>query len=214
IIREKPDALICIATGGSTREMYRGISNAIQVEPEIKEKIRLIALDEWYGLPSNHPATCTSYIRQNVSNPWGIPEKQVLLFNAAAADPVTECKRIEDWLKLNGPLDLCILGLGRNGHLGLNEPGVDRSTKTHVAELETSSQSHAMLSTTNTSASRGMTLGILEILQSKKILFLVTGPEKKEPYQAFIEKKDPNRWPANFLWEHNDVTCILDTSSV
>ncbi len=213
-IRQKPKALLCIATGGSPEGMYAEITRRVTAEPEITSGIRLLALDEWYGIPSDHPATCSSFIRQNVSRPWLISEDRLVLFNSAADNPESECRRINGLLEKNGPIDLCILGIGRNGHLGLNEPGSGKYDHTRVVELAQSSTLHPMLKDTGAAVSRGMTLGIADILNSREILILITGFGKIDAYNAFMEKANPDEWPASFLWEHDNVNCIVDDSSL
>lgn len=213
-IEQKPDSLICIASGGSPKLMYKLIAEKIKSENIDISKIRIIALDEWHKLPTEHPATCYTYIQKYVIEPWGIPNENVLLFNSYTDNPKDECTHIANQLKKIGPIDICILGIGRNGHLGLNEPGIERNSTTHVAKLHESSTQHYMLTTSDTVVSHGMTLGIQDILQSKNILFLVTGKEKKDAFKAFQNKETSSQWPANFLWEHENVTCIVDESSI
>ncbi len=213
-IKQNPKALICIATGNSPKEMYRIVAGKIVAENIDVNEVRLIALDEWYRLPNEHPATCRAYIQKYVSKPWGIAQKNIILFNANTDNPVAECNNIADKLKMVGPIDLCILGVGRNGHLGLNEPGVKKETTVHVATLQKSSQQHGMLTASNITVTQGMTLGIKEILQSEKILLLITGNHKKEAFKAFQTKADPIQWSVNYLWDHKNVTCIVNRSSV
>jgi len=211
-MRKKPEALLCIATGGSPEGMYAEVTKSVAAEPGLTSGIQLLALDEWYGIPSDHPATCSSFIRQNVSVPWFVSDDRLELFDSAAGNPESECRRINNYLKKNGPIDLCILGIGRNGHLGLNEPGSVKNDHTRVIELTKSSTLHPMLKNTGAVASRGMSLGIADILNSREIVILITGSGKIDAYNAFMKKANPEEWPASFLWEHNNVSCIVDDS--
>ena len=82
--------------------MYAEVTRSIAAEPNITSGIQLLALDEWYGIPSDHPATCSSFNRQNVSRPWLISEDRMALFDSTSDNPESECRRINGLLEKNG----------------------------------------------------------------------------------------------------------------
>ena len=96
-------------------------------------------------------------------------------FDSHAADPKAECTRVARWLEGNGPIDLCVLGLGTNGHLAMNEPAEALVARTHVAALAESTLRHPMLDSFEHPPNHGLTLGMTDILQSRKILLLLNG---------------------------------------
>ena len=108
------------------------------------------------------------------------------------------------------PLDLSVLGVGVNGHLGLNEPDDVFIYETHHAKLAPTSRDHPMLSSVTASADYGMTTGIGEIMAAGKILFLVSGLKKQQAFAEFMKQKVSPALPASVLWLHHDVTCICD----
>jgi galactosamine-6-phosphate isomerase len=117
------------------------------------------------------------------------------------------------WLYESGPLDLCILGLGRNGHVLMNEPAAEVTPFAHVARLAPSTRRHPTLRALKTPPRRGLTLGLGEILQSKAILLLVSGRHKSAALKRTLSGRVTTRCPASFLWLHPDVTVICDRAA-
>ncbi len=214
-LREKPDALFCLATGSSPEGAYalfvrRAIGEHLPVH-----RLRIVKLDEWCGLSKTDPATCESFLRRRVIEPLGIAEDHYLAFDGEAADPEAECLRIGARLSEAGPIDLCVLGLGRNGHLGLNEPGEFLEAGPHVARLEERTMLHSMLaghrgagSGVETLPDRGMTLGMRDIMQSRIVLFLASGPEKEEAWEGFRSGRISTKHPSSLLHLHPGLLCI------
>ncbi len=97
-------------------------------------------MDEWGGLGAEHPATCEYYLRELLLKPLNIEAHQYISFRPDAIEPEQECERIERQLGAIGPIDLCILGLGANGHLGFNEPAAQMTPSVHVAQLAAMTQ--------------------------------------------------------------------------
>jgi galactosamine-6-phosphate isomerase len=109
-----------------------------------------------------------------------------------------------------GPIDICILGLGRNGHLALNEPAEWLQPFCHVAALTEESLQHPMIADMESKPTYGLTLGMQEILHSRKIIMLVTGAGKRQVATAFLNGKISTSLPASFLWLHPHVECLVD----
>ena len=123
-------------------------------------------------------------------------------FKSEAADLEAECVRVQRWLAANGPIDLCILGLGTNGHVAMNEPGRALIPHPHVAKLTRSSQRHPMLNGLRRKPRFGLSLGIGDILRSRKILLLVSGSHKRAVFQRLMEPRITARFPASLVWLH------------
>lgn len=212
-LREKPDAMFCIATGSSPTGAYKEFVKRVKEEELDVSKLKIIKLDEWFDLEKNNPATCEYYIAEHILKPLGITEDRYFSFNPKEQDDKFECQRISTLLMQNGGIDCCVLGLGKNGHLGLNEPQEEINPFMHKACLDAKTQTHSMLVTNSTQVSEGYTLGVKDILDSREILFLVTGEGKQEAYENFKKGYISSKYPANYLWLHNNVTCIVDESS-
>jgi galactosamine-6-phosphate isomerase len=198
--------MLCAATGGSPTGMYAAL--ATRKQSLSIENLRILKLDEWYQLPMELEGTCEAYLQKHLLRPLSIPDSNFISFNSMAPDPSMECKRIQNAITNEGPIDVCILGLGMNGHLALNEPANELEPEVHLGELAESSKSHPMISESNYRPSHGFTLGIGDILKSKTIVLLVNGSKKKTIFSNLMNKKVTTRLPASLLWLHPDVYCF------
>jgi galactosamine-6-phosphate isomerase len=169
-------------------------------------------LDEWGGLPPGDPATCDVQLRTTLVSPLNLAERYVA-FESNPPDPDAECVRIANWLDKNGPIDIAVLGLGINGHLGFTEPAEYLQPFAHVAELSQASLSHAMLAKAAVRPTYGLTLGMADLIQSRRILLLVTGPKKREPLQKLLSGRITTEFPASMLQLHTDVHLLCDAAA-
>jgi len=213
-VKANKNLLLCTATGNSPKGLYSElVKNCIQY-PILFQQIRILKLDEWGGLPENDCATCEYYLERNLLEPLKIPSDRYISFRSNPADPIKECERIQSKLKEKGPIDVCILGLGRNGHLGLNEPAPSLQLYCHVAELSKKSLQHSMIKQLVSSPKYGMTLGMKEILNSGEIILLVWGDSKSEIAKKLLQKNISTYLPASLLWIHDFVECFIDRETV
>ncbi|MEA3460778.1 MAG: galactosamine-6-phosphate isomerase [Bacteroidota bacterium] len=206
----KPDLLLCAVTGGSPEGLYRELVRTASRERSLFKQIRIMKLDEWGGVPAYYPVTCDFYLRKKVLEPLGIPKERFISFASDPEDPAAECRKIRSRLKKEGPIDICILGLGRNGHLGFNEPAPELEPYCHVAELSAESIQHDMIASLDRKPKYGLTLGMQEILSSRKIIMLVSGKDKKQMVKKFLEGKISTALPASLLHLHPRVECLVN----
>jgi galactosamine-6-phosphate isomerase len=208
-IRAKPDLLLCAATGGSPTGLYQELQKYYQEDSEAFQDLRVVKLDEWGGLHARHPATCEHYLQQHVIGPLGISESHYFGFDADTKDPERECKRVQDLLAAQGPIDVCVLGMGVNGHIGLNEPSVKLIDHCHVAELANTTLNHVMVADLETKPSYGITLGMKDILAAEHIILLVTGAGKEEATKQLLYGKVTNQYPVTHLQLHPRADCLV-----
>ena len=142
-----------------------------------------------------------------------MPPERWIGFRGDAADAAAECRRVAAALEDAGPIDLCILGLGSNGHLALNEPAESFDPLCHVAALDARSRAHPMLAGTGTQVREGLTLGLGDILRARRILLLVSGSAKRAPLARLAARRVTPALPASFLWLHGDATCLCDADA-
>lgn len=209
-LKAKPDAVLCLATGASPEALYALAAR----EPSLFAKARIVKLDEWYGLSPDHPATCQYYLQRNFVGPIGISRDRYLAFKSDAADPGRECARITRGLAKWGGIDLAILGIGVNGHLGLNEPADELIPQTHVATLTAQTKTHAMLKDTGAHATKGLTLGLAQLLQSRQVMMLVSGTSKRKAMARLLKGKLTTQLPASMLLLHPQAICICDKAAM
>jgi galactosamine-6-phosphate isomerase len=209
-LRRRPDLLLGAATGSSPARTYELLGERCQQEPQLFSRLRVLKLDEWGGLPMDHPATCETHLRYQLIRPLRLAEDRYAGFRSQPTDPRGECARISDWLAGHGPIDVAVLGLGLNGHLALNEPAETLPALAHVAALTPESLQHSMLRSGPVRPSFGLTLGVGELLRSRKILLLVNGRHKRAQLERLLTPEISTRFPASFLWMHADVTVFCD----
>ena len=212
-IINKPDLLLCAATGGSPTETYHLLENEFLKKPELFDKLNVIKLDEWGGIPMKHPSTCETYLQRHLIQPLQISEDRYTSFISDTENPEKECGRIQSIIEKSGPVDICILGLGMNGHIALNEPASYLEPHCHVAKLSKESLQHQMLIEMQESPKYGLTLGMADILHSKMILILINGSKKTEIVRKFLAKQITSFVPASFLWLHPNVTCLIENDA-
>jgi galactosamine-6-phosphate isomerase len=213
-LQRKKNALLCAATGNSPEGTYKLLSERYTKERELFSLLRVIKLDEWGGIPMNNPGTCESFLQKHLIGPLEIESKRYISFKSDPKDADKECTRIEDELKKNGPIDICILGLGMNGHLALNEPGNFLESNIHVAKLSEVTLTHTMVHQMGSLPTYGLTLGMKDILQSSLILLLISGVKKKNITAEFLKKNITTELPASFLWLHPNVFCLADQEAL
>jgi galactosamine-6-phosphate isomerase len=209
-LRRRPALLFCASAGGSPTGLYHALGQAAASQPQLFERMRIVKVDEWGGLPANNPATCEADLINKLVIPLRLPAERFEGFRSDAPDPVEECARVAQWLSSEGPIDICILGLGANGHLAMNEPSENLCPHPHVAKLTPSSLQHPMLEGSPQKPAYGLTLGIGDILRSKKILLPVLGRHKREVLRKLLRPVVSTLFPASFLWLHSDVTVLCD----
>ena len=203
-----PHLILCTATGSSPMKLYRKLGEQAKKRKALFEQIRVVPLDEWVGLASSD-GSCNAFLQKYFLSPLKVSQERYFPFNPKAENLEDECKRMQVILKDLGPLDVCILGLGKNGHLGFNEPANELQPHCHIADLTIESQQHSMITGSSIKPIQGITLGIQEILSSKRILLLVSGNDKEEAKKQFLSGKISPQCPASFLWKHGNVDCLI-----
>jgi len=208
-IKKNEKLLLCTATGGSPTKTYELLGKEYQEKPKLFSGLRIIKLDEWGGIPLNHLATCETYLQEYLIRPLHIPASRYISFNSNPVNASLECEHIQEKLNKEGPVDLCILGLGMNGHLAFNEPARFLQPRCHVAELSEMSLQHPMASEMQIKPAYGLTLGITDILHSRMILILINGSHKRKIVKKFLSQKISSSVPASFLWLHPNIICLI-----
>jgi galactosamine-6-phosphate isomerase len=213
-LKENPRQLICTATGNSPTGTYERLTRCFDDDPGCFKELIIIKLDEWVGIDSKEPSSCESYIQEKLTLPLRIHSTRYITFDSNPVSPEDECRRIQSEIELKGPIDICVLGMGQNGHIGFNEPSDSLMPYCHMAKLTPESLNHQMINTLAEKPSYGLTLGMADILQSRKIILCITGANKKEVIQNFLSKKITTGLPASFLWLHPNVECYIDSRAI
>jgi galactosamine-6-phosphate isomerase len=211
-INLNPAMLLCTATGGSPSETYTQLVNK---KDQFNAKyLRIIKLDEWGGVPMDNEQTCEQYLQKHLVQPLQIDVNRYFAFNSNPFVPEEEVARMQGVISKQGPVDVCVLGLGMNGHIAFNEPASFLNPHCHIAELSVTSMQHPMAEEMDIKPWYGLTLGMADILQSKKIILLINGTHKKKIASDLMSGKITSSLPASFLWLHPDVYCCITIDAV
>ena len=154
------------------------------------------------------PQSCETYLRLNVLQPMGIPDRNYIAFKSNDPNPAHECERVQRLIKQTGPIDLCILGIGMNGHIALNEPAEYLQPHCHVASLSPQALNHSMAKSMISKPTYGLTIGMADILNSKLVLLIINDGRKAEITREFMKQKISTNLPASFLWLHPNIVCV------
>jgi len=210
-LEAKKDMLLCAATGNTPTGTYERLAEEYARRPQRFADLRVLKLDEWGGIPLDNPGTCESYLRSHVLTPLKIDPTRYISFESDPADPEEECRRVRARLADAGPVDCCILGIGVNGHIALNEPADWLQPCFHVAQLAPTTLNHTMVTAAGKSPIYGLTMGVGDILQSKMIILLISGPSKREITTRLLSQKGVTPgFPASFLLLHPNTICLVD----
>src|SRR6476660_2684127 len=131
-VQSKPGALLCFATGDSPKLAYRLFAEKVVKNKIDVSKCFIIGLDEWMGISPGNTGSCHWFLHEYLITPMDISSSQVHLFNAFAEDEAAEGKKIDQLIAAKGGVDLMVVGVGMNGHIGFNEPGTDIHSLAHV----------------------------------------------------------------------------------
>ena len=212
-LRAKPDLLLCVASGATPARAYDLFAEEARERPEAFRRLRVLRLDEWGGLAADDPGSSEAQIRRQLVEPLGLPAERYFAFRGDAADPEAECARIRRVVEEQGPIDVSVLGLGLNGHLGFNEPAAELQPHAHVAELSRTSREHSMLASARAVPEYGLTLGMADLMCSRRVLLVVSGAHKREVLARLWHGGLTTSLPASLLRMHPDTLCLCDRAA-
>ena len=213
-IKLETRAWLGVATGNSPKKVYDNLGKLYNRNLGRFKNLGIVKLDEWGGIPMDASNSCETFIQNRILLPLKIPDKQYIAFASNPLDPQKECDRIQNEIDSIGALDVCILGLGKNGHIGFNEPAAFLQSKCHIAALSKVSMQHHMVDSLSDKPTYGLTLGMGDIIKSKKIILLITGVGKDEIVKELLTSKISTYLPASFLWLHANAECYIDSNSM
>lgn len=195
---------VVVPTGGSPKRFYELLTanHAITLD---WSKVVWITLDELFGIELNHPATFYSYLRKNLFDPLNISDEAIIALNPMAENPDEECSR---FASLCRNADIAILGVGSDGHIGMNFPPCDPESTVHLLTMPEGGLPSTVQIETATPI-RGITMGMSDILSAKSIILLVDGKSKFEAIGHLRSGEIKTDWPVTFLNGHEDSVVIV-----
>lgn len=211
LVKNKPGAVICLASGHTP-----ALTCQLFAEKALHQKIDLsritfIGLDEWVGVPPENEGSCHYFFQRQLFEPLRLSPNQIHLFNAMSADLEKECQKIDKVIAEKGGIDLMIVGIGMNGHIGFNEPGVSFDNYAHVIELdETTLTVGKKYFKTAVNLGKGITLGLKHLQESKKVILIANGTKKAGVIKKTVEEKVNNSFPASIMQKHSNGFVMID----
>ncbi|WP_121640163.1 glucosamine-6-phosphate deaminase [Virgibacillus sp. Bac330] len=210
---EKP--VLGLATGSTPEGLYEYLINQYKAEKVSFEHVVTFNLDEYVGLEKEDINSYNYYMNEKLFKHIGIPAHQTYLPNGNALDLNEEAINYEKRIKQAGNIDLQILGLGLNGHIGFNEPGTPFTSRTHIVQLDESTrQANArFFISLDEVPTQAITMGIETIMESEQIVLLVSGEGKAGALKRVVNGEVSEEFPASILQKHNNVIIIADEAA-
>lgn len=207
---QKPNSVLGLSTGGSPVGFYETLVKRYEQENFSFAHAKTFNLDEYIGIEPTHPTSYASYMNEHLFSHIDLPNTQHHLPNGLTENLQIECKRYEQAIADSGGIDLQLLGIGVNGHIGFNEPGTSFHSKTHVVDLaeETREENAKYFPSKEDVPRQAITMGIETIIQAKKIVLLAFGEHKTEAIERLKNEGISEDFPASILKEHPHVTVI------
>jgi glucosamine-6-phosphate deaminase len=215
-VKNKPNAVLGMATGGTAVGTYKHLIQDFNRNKTSYKQAYTVNLDEYIGMDPEHEQSYHTYMNNYLFQHIDLPKDHQHIPNGRAKDLEAECERYEETIEELGGVDLQILGIGHNGHIGFNEPGTSFNSKTQVVKLaESTRKANArFFADMNEVPTHAITMGIATILKSKKILLLVSGKGKAEILQKLLTCDVTESIPATALKNHPNVTIIADEEAL
>ncbi len=212
----KPECVLGLATGSTPVGAYRQMVEWYKKGDLDFSQVRTINLDEYVGLAPTHSQSYRYFMQSTLFDHVNIVPDNTYAPNGLAEDAARECRRYDKVIQTLGPIDLQLLGMGHNGHIGFNEPSDAFELETHVVDLaETTIQANARFFACADEVPRqAMTMGIQTIMQAKKVLVAVSGKDKAEIVKKAFTGPVTPQVPASILQMHPDVILVGDKAAL
>ncbi len=213
---DKPDAALGLATGHTMIPVYGELVRLHEDEGLSLARVKTFNLDEYAGLGKGHPDSYYEYMMTRLVQQTDLAEENMNVPDGRAEDLEAECRRHEEAIERAGGLDLQLLGLGKNGHIGFNEPGSALDSRTRTVELaaDTRQVNSGDFRAEPGAPERALTMGIGTILDARSILLVVTGWEKAGILHRVLTGRPDPAVPATALHLHRDVTVVADREAM
>lgn len=211
----KPTTIFGTSPGETTLGIYSCLAEHYEMGDVDFSKIRIFNLDEYWGLDKDHVQSHHNYIKTNVVDRINMSPDAFNIPDGAALDIFPECKRYEKYIDQCGGIDIQLLGIGRNGHIGFNEPSDCFSPYTYLVELseETREDNAHFFHNIDDVPREAISMGIGTIMRARKIVLVASGYEKASAIREMIAKRVTPACPASILQFHPDATIIIDEAA-
>ncbi|MBE3575065.1 MAG: glucosamine-6-phosphate deaminase [Firmicutes bacterium] len=214
-LRNNPRLVLGLATGSTPLGLYQRLVEAFRQGRVDFAQVTTFNLDEYYGLPASHEQSYHYYMWEHLFRHVNVPPENTFIPAGDPADVDAECRAYEEQIARAGGIDLQILGIGANGHIGFNEPGVDFSLPTHLVELSerTITANSRFFPSRAAVPRKALSMGIRTIMKAREILLLASGPDKAEAVRNTVEGPVTPEVPASVLQRHPRASIFVDEAA-
>ncbi|MFT6879913.1 MAG: galactosamine-6-phosphate isomerase [Arcticibacterium sp.] len=212
LLKEKPNATLVLTSGDTPKRAYQIIS---QKAPKgLFKNCLIIGLDEWVGIGPENEGSCCSIVKENLLKPQAIPESNYTFFDSLNIDLDAECIRVDNLIKARGGLDFILVGIGLNGHIGLNEPGYSFGHYCHVTEIaQMTIDVGQKYFKTETPLTKGITVGLKHLLEAKAAMIMASGIKKAAIIKETVSAKISPEIPSTVFQLHANGYVWLDEAA-
>jgi glucosamine-6-phosphate deaminase len=201
-----------LATGSTPAGLYKNLIDDHKSNLTSYKEVNTFNLDEYIGISKKDPNSYHYFMCENLFNHIDIPLEQTHIPDGTASDLEEESRRYEHFIQEHGGIDLQILGIGQNGHIGFNEPGTSFDSRTHIIQLAESTRkaNSRFFDSLEDVPTQAITMGISSIMESKEVFLLVSGAGKAEALARLVNGEVTEQFPASVLKRHPNVTIFAD----
>ena len=213
-IKAKPDCVLGLATGATPVPTYNALVDMYKNGEISFKDVKTFNLDEYCDLPRDDVNSYYTFMHENLFNKTDIKEENTHVIDGNSADVEKTCREFDEMIDNAGGVDVQILGIGNNAHIGFNEPADDFTTGTFkVALTESTINANKIYFTESEMPRYALTMGIGQIMKAKKIILIATGPKKAEAIKNTVEGGVTAQVPASILQKHDDAIIFVDEAA-
>ena len=215
LIKWKSESVLGLATGNTPVLLYRELIRMYREGELDFERVTTFNLDEYVGLPSSHPSSYNSFMWENLFKHINIPGHRIHIPDGLAPDIPVFCKQYEGAIMAAGGIDLQVLGIGTDGHIGFNEPSSSLASRTRIKTLtkRTREDNAPFFGSEENVPRHVITMGVGTIMESRKCLLLAFGEKKAEAVSKMVEGPVMADVPGSILQMHPDTAVIMDEAA-
>ena len=211
VISNKPDALLCFPAGETSVGTFRYLIELNKTGKLSFKSCKIVGLDEWANIGAMKSENCFSFLKKHLFDHIDYSERNLCFFDGESQNLKQECIKTDNFIKKHGPIDMILLGVGMNGHLGLNEPGTSFNLYSHIVNLdETTKIIGQKYFSGKVVLTAGISLGIQYIMESKTVILQMNGVKKAEVARKLVDSEISPSFPASAVKAHGNSYLLLD----
>lgn len=213
LVRDKPNAVLGLATGSTPLAMYHELVRMHREQGLNFSQVTTFNLDEYVGLPAEHPASYHAFMWENFFSKVNVPKDHIHIPDGTTRHVPAFCKQYEESIRAAGGIDLQVLGIGGDGHIGFNEPSSSLASRTRIKTLtaQTRQDNARFFDKLEDVPLHVITMGVGTIMDTREILLLAFGEKKADAIAQAVEGPITAMNPASILQMHPVAKCIIDT---